>query len=104
MSDAPPEELGEYHYYVSGMEMTAQMTPSMAEKMGAVPIDQPLDEDPDNLENNEANRLSSHMQDADKHGVQRPATGGDETDPEVDPETGRGWPQRRSRTAKNKRD
>jgi hypothetical protein len=58
VTDKPREELQEYHYYVSGMEMTALMTEKMAQRVGAKPIDEPLDP-PDNFENNEANRLSS---------------------------------------------
>jgi len=86
-----PQELGEYHYYVSGMEITAQMTPEMAEKVGAKPIDEPLDEDPDNHENNEANRLSTHMKEPSAHGVQRP-------EPPEQPD-----PEGKSRIGRNKR-
>jgi hypothetical protein len=58
------EELQEYHYYVSGIEMTAMLTEKMAKRLGAKPVGEPLD-DPNNLENNEANRMSTGAQDVD---------------------------------------
>jgi hypothetical protein len=65
-----PIPLEEYHYYVGYMETTAMMTPEMAEQVGAVPIDEPLDEpDGGKKGNNEANRLSTRNREADDAGV-----------------------------------
>jgi len=60
----PREELKEYHYWVSGMEMTAMLTEKMAKRLGAKPVGEPLD-DPDQHENNEANRQATGAQDVD---------------------------------------
>lgn len=61
---APREELKEYHYWVSGIEMSAMLTEKMAARLGAKPIGEALD--PANpLENNEANRLATNAQDVD---------------------------------------
>lgn len=61
---APREELKEYHYWVSGMEMTAMLTEKMAERLNAKPVGEALD-DPNTLENNEANRQATGAQDVD---------------------------------------
>lgn len=60
----PREELKEYHYWVSGMEMTAMLTEKMAERLKAKPVGEPLDP-ADQHENNEANRTATNAQDVD---------------------------------------
>lgn len=53
MTDEAPE-LQEYHYHIGFIEHTALLTPELAEKLGAKPIDEPLD-DP-NINTNEQHR------------------------------------------------
>jgi hypothetical protein len=62
------QELQEYHYYVSGIELTAMMTQKMADRIGAKPIDEPLDPASQH-ENNEANRVAADNEDANANGV-----------------------------------
>lgn len=54
-----PQELKEYHYWVGQVEHSAMLTQKMADRLGAVPIDEEL-ESPDPFANNEANRASTH--------------------------------------------
>lgn len=63
-----PQELAEYHYWTGYMETTAMMTPKMAEKLGAKPVDEELDP-VDAGKNQEANRMASANKDATEHGV-----------------------------------
>lgn len=79
---ADPQELAEYTYRVGHTETTAMLTPELAERLNAVPVGDTPD-DPDT--NNQAERLSSRMNDH-KDGV-------------VDPEDS----LPKSRTARNKR-
>lgn len=84
-----PQELEEYHYYVGHMETTAMLTPAMAERLGAKPVGEALDEpDGGKKGNNEANRLSTQGGKADKDGVTN--AGAEEA-------------QEKARTARNKR-
>lgn len=62
------EPLDEYKYYVSGIEMTGMMTPTMAARIGAVLVDDPSPAATQH-ENNEANRLSTQSRDASLEGV-----------------------------------
>lgn len=57
-----PQELAEYHYWTGHIETTAMLTPKMAERLGAVPIDEDLP-DADPTANNEANRAATVMKD-----------------------------------------
>jgi hypothetical protein len=87
-----PKELEEYHYYVGHVEITAMMTPEMAEQVGAVPVDEDLEEPEGGKEgNNEANRLSTRSREADDAGVTS------EEDPDGKTATGK------ARNARNKR-
>jgi len=87
-----PKELQEYHYYVGHVEITAMMTPEMAEQVGAVPVDEDLEEPASGKEgNNEANRLSTRSREADDAGVTS------EEDPDGKTATGK------ARGARNKR-
>lgn len=54
-----PQELKEYHYWTGYTETTALLTEKMAERLGAKPVGEELD-DPDPFANNEANRASTH--------------------------------------------
>lgn len=65
-----PLEIREYHYYVGHIEHSAMLTPKMAERLNAVPIDQPLeDTETGNVDNNEAQRMSTAAGEADTAGV-----------------------------------
>lgn len=84
-----PQKTEEYHYYVGHVEMTAMLTPKMAERLGAKPIGEHLDAPGvGEVENNEAQRASTAMRDADDSGV---------TNPEHDEIAGK------TRAARNKR-
>lgn len=58
-----PEELKEYHYRIGHTETSAMLTAAMAERMGAKPVDVPLDDDDENApqKGDESPRLSSYM-------------------------------------------
>lgn len=82
-----PQEIKEYHYYVGHVEHSAMLTPKMAERLNAVPIDQPLDDtQTGQVENNEAQRMSTAAGEADTAGV-----------------TGTEDAQTKTRSARNKR-
>lgn len=66
--DQPREEMKEYHYWVGHMETSAMLTESMAERLGAKPIGEALD-DADKGKNNEANRASTKSREADDAGT-----------------------------------
>jgi len=84
-----PQEIKEYHYYVGHIEHSAMLTEKMAQRLNAKPIDEPLDAPGvGEVENNEAQRASTGMRDADDSGVNSEV--GDDA-------------QRKSRSARNKR-
>lgn len=65
-----PQKTEEYHYWVGHVEHSAMLTPKMAERLGAKPIGEELDPPgTGNVENNEAQRASTAMRDADDSGV-----------------------------------
>lgn len=65
-----PQEIQEYHYYVGHVEHSAMLTPKMAERLGAKPIGESLDAtETGNVENNEAQRMSTASGEADDAGV-----------------------------------
>jgi hypothetical protein len=65
-----PAELKEYHYMVGHVEHSAMLTPKMAERLGAKPIDEPLDDTKTGeVTNNEAQRMSTATREADDAGV-----------------------------------
>lgn len=60
---AQPEELKEYHYRVGHTETTGMLTQRMADRLGAKPVGEPLDDDTENTpqKGDESTRLSSRM-------------------------------------------
>jgi hypothetical protein len=66
-----PVELKEYAYYVGQAKMTAQLTPEMAEQLGAVEVGQGEPQKPGEGDgtNREAQRLSTQTQTAEERGV-----------------------------------
>lgn len=68
-----PQETKEYHYWVGHVEVSAMLTPKMAERLGAKPIGEEL-EPPGtgNVDNNEAQRMSTANRDADDSGTTNP--------------------------------
>lgn len=65
-----PQKIEEYHYMVGHVEHSAMLTPKMAERLGAKPIGEPLDDtETGNVENNEAQRMSTAAGEADEAGV-----------------------------------
>lgn len=68
MADAPLE-LKQYEYYVGHMKITAQMTEAQAEKVGAKPIGEAVDDPEGGVQNKEAERASTQMAAAEESGV-----------------------------------
>jgi hypothetical protein len=67
---AEQQEIKEYHYMVGHVEHSAMLTEKMAKRLNAKPIGEPLDEtETGNVENNEAQRMSTANRDADDTGV-----------------------------------